>query len=95
MRKGSIYVAMTGHRKPTAFYCFRCKAAGRDPWHSTARGIGEPGCPFEEREARSKAPAFIAPHKLGITKGRRHLPKRVHYNMADLMPAHIPEGDLP
>ena len=91
MRKGSIYLAMTGHRKPTTYRCNLCSAAaGHAVWHSTHRGIGEP-CPLET-PAKRKAPALIAKHKLG-TFGTRRPKRRINLNLADVMPANIPGVD--
>ncbi len=40
MFKGTVPVAMTGHRKATAVYCPRCRA-----WHDTPRGLEPESCP--------------------------------------------------
>lgn len=44
MRKGTIYVALSGHRKPTSIYCLDCGA-----WHETHRGLDPPAHPFHRQ----------------------------------------------
>ncbi len=97
MFKGTVPVAMTGHRKATAVYCPRCEA-----WHDTPRGLEPASCPQDlvatvlwygplggapTIETRiiadlGQAPAFIPRDHLGtVRRGRVRVPFRVE--MAD------------
>jgi hypothetical protein len=68
MRKGSIYLQLSGHRKPTSTYCARC---GR--FHDTHRGLNPEPCPFVEELPRS-APAYIKPERLGSKRRMTNVP---------------------
>ncbi len=71
MRKGSIYLQLSGHRKPTSIYCNKCRR-----FHDTHRGLNPEACPLESFgvnrpvphpavTAKSAAPAHIPREKLG------------------------------
>jgi hypothetical protein len=92
MYNGVIPVNMTGHRLPTSYRCNRCsEKAGRAVWHDTHRGLNFKPCPFEESPP-AKTPAIIERHKLG-TFGTKRPKQHIHLNLADIMPATIPESD--
>lgn|SRR5574341_484372 len=77
MRKGHIFVQLSGHRKPTTYRCNRCsQEAGETVWHDTPRGPNPSACPYEMTtiprpkghtavKPKSPAPAHIPRAKLG------------------------------
>jgi hypothetical protein len=92
MRKGNIYLQLSGNRKVTTRRCNLCsEAAGHAVWHATHRSLQQDVCPFEFTPVRN-APAIIERHKLG-TFGMKRPKRHIHLNMRDIMPATIPEGD--
>ena len=96
VRKGNIYLQLSGNRKPTCYRCNPCSAAaGHAVWHSTRRGevlgLGSTACPFE-LESVPQSATVIERHKLG-TFGTKRPKRHIHLNMRDIMPATIPESD--
>lgn len=73
MRKGSIYLSLSGNRKATSRWCQDCQV-----WHDTHRGPNPTPCPLKVSPP-TKAPAFIPRERLGTkrrmrTKVRLELP---------------------